>query len=94
MSAVASTPSTPGSASAARSRSSRSVRLFIAVGRGADGQRAARRVVGGDDHQPAVAARSWAGSVRRPPRTLDGPGIAGAQVGDLPRTPRKVAFRH
>ena len=78
---MASTPSTPGSASAARSRSSRSVRLFIAVGRVADGERAAGRVVGGDDHQPAVAADGRPGGAVLP-GAGDRAGVAGAKLGD------------
>ena len=82
MSEVASTPSTPGSASAARSRSSRSVRLFMAVGRDADAEGAAGGVVGGDDHQPAVAANCGPDGARLP-RPLDCLRVGRAHVGDL-----------
>ena len=66
MSAVASSPSTPGRDSAVTSRSSSSVRLAMAIGSPGRAQRAAGRMVAGDDHQLAVRRRTAPACGARP----------------------------
>ena len=80
MSAVASRPSTPGRP--ARSAAGRAGRCGCPWPSAAPGaERAAGRVVGGDEHQPAVAANGGPGRRRRP-RPADGAAGRGAQLGD------------
>ena len=78
MSAVPSTPSTPGRASAIASRSSSSAPVGHRQRVVAGAQRAACRVVGGDQHQPAGRRRSAPSGRRR----------AAAQLGDPARAAR------